>query len=242
MNDLVRLENNKPIVSTFDLFTRMGYFEHRQLKKVVDDHKSAFDDIGLLHLEMVKPKSKKGGRPTESYLLNEDHFILLVLLAKNTKEAVKLKIRVSKEFKRLRNVLAAAIAQQKDPNWQNIRSDGKIAYKQKTDVIKMFVDYATKQGSQCASKYYMSLAKMENSSLFFIEQKYKNLREILTIKQLMQVCTADDVIDKALVDGMNDGLPYKDIYKLAKSRIISFVEIIGKSPVQNLLSETKKLN
>ncbi|GAG26946.1 unnamed protein product, partial [marine sediment metagenome] len=105
------------------------------------------------------------------------------------------------------------------------------AYKQKTDIIKMFVDYATNQGSKSATMYYSNLARMENKALFFIEQKYKNLRDILTIKQLMQACTADDVIEKALIDGMNDGLPYADIFQLAKSRIAAFAQIIGKSQV-----------
>jgi hypothetical protein len=240
MNNLVKFVNEIPLVSTFDLFKKMGYKEHRMLKKVVIDHIDAFNDLGFRHLELTKVIANTGGRPVKEYLLNEDHFILLVLLAKNTPESVQLKIRVSKEFKRLRSVVAALIAQRDNPEWQNIRADGKIAYKQKTDVIKQFVEYATKQGSTSSSRYYGNLAKMENSSLFFIEQKYKNLRDIMTIKQLMQVCTADDVIDKALKEGMESELHYKDIYKLAKSRICAFAEIIGKSPVQNLLIGEKK--
>ena len=239
MNDLVVLVNNKPLVSTFLLFEKMGYKEHRVLKRVIAEHIDAFNEIGFLHLDVQKPKDKKGGRPIESYLLTEDQFILLVLLAKNTPESVALKVRVAKEFRRLKSIVANIVSQQRDPNWQNVRADGKIAYKQKTDIIKQFVDYATVQGSKSASMYYSNLAKMENKALFFIEQKYSNLREILTIKQLMQACTADDVIEKALIDGMSDSLPYKDIYKLAKSRIEAFAEIIGKSQV-HLIQEIAK--
>lgn len=234
MNDLVVLRNNVPLVSTFDLFKIMGYNEHRKLKAVISDNISAFNDIGLLPMERQKPTDKKGGRPTESYLLNEDHFILLVLLAKNTHESVELKIRVAAEFRRLKKVVANIASQQRDPEWMNVRADGKIAYKQKTDVIKQFVDYATSQGSKSASMYYSNLAKMENKALFFIEQKYKNLRDILTIKQLMQACTADDVIEKALLDGMDKKLAYKDIYVLAKERVHAFAEVIGKSQVHLL--------
>ena len=214
MGDLVTLINEVPLISTFRLFSVMGYREHRKLKEVINNNIDAFKDLGCIPLQREKPTKKAGGRPTESYMLNEDHFILLVLLAKNTPESVKLKIRVSKEFKRLKQIASALVFQRSDPNWQHIRSDGKVAYKQKTDVIKAFVDYATNQGSKSAKMYYMSLAKLENNSLFFMEQKYKNLREILTIKQLMQVCTADDVIDKALTEGMENKLHYKDIYKL----------------------------
>lgn len=239
MGDLVMLVGGVPLVSTFSLFPVMGYREHRMLKKVIKDNEAAFLDIGLMQLEVTKPASKTGGRPIKSYMLNEDHFILLVMLAKNTTESVLLKIRVSKEFSRLKKVVANIIYQQKDPNWQNARSDGKVIYKQKTDIIKIFVDYATNQGSKSASMYYSNLAKMENKALFFIEQKYDNLRDILTIKQLMQACTADDVIEKALIDGMNDGLPYKEIYQLAKERIGSFAAIIGKSQVHNMQLEQR---
>lgn len=240
MNDLVIIKNEVPVVSTFDLFSRMGYREHRMLKKVVKDNIDAFNEYGLVQLEVQKPTSTNGGRPTESYLLNEDQFILLVLLAKNTQESVELKIRVSREFKRMKQTVANLIAQRQDPNWQNVRSDGKAVYLQKTDVIKQFVEYATNQGSSSASKYYMSLAKMENKALFFIEAKYKNLREIMTIKQLMQVATADDVVEKAIKEGMDSGMHYKDIYQLAKSRVISFAEIIGKSHVHELQIENKQ--
>lgn len=241
MNDLVVIKNDIPVVSTFDLFEKMGYKEHRTLKRVVADNIESFSEYGLLHLDVQKPTSKNGGRPIESYLLNEDQFILLVLLAKNTPQSVSLKVRVAKEFKRLKQTVANLVAQRQDPNWQNVRADGKAVYLQKTDVIKQFVEYATSQGSKSANMYYMSLAKMENSALFFIEVKYKNLREIMTIKQLMQVATADDVIEKAINEGMAAKMHYKDIYKLAKERVTAFANIIGKSYVHDLtLSDGSK--
>lgn len=239
MNDLVIIKNDVPVVSTFDLFSKMGYKEHRMLKKVIAENLAAFEEFGFLQLQVQKPTKKEGGRPSESYLLNEDQFILLVLLAKNSPESVELKIRVSREFKRMKRTIANLLAQRQDPSWQNVRSDGKAVYLQKTDVIKQFVDYATAQGSASASKYYMQLAKMENNALFFIEAKYSNLREIMTIKQLMQVATADDVIEKAIKEGMEAGMHYKDIYALAKERIVSFANIIGRSFIHDLKLEHK---
>lgn len=240
MNDLVIMKNDVPVVSTFDLFAKMGYKEHRKLKEVINEHKSDFEDLGILPLEREKPTKKEGGRPSESYLLNEDQFILLVLLAKNSPESVQLKVRVSREFKRMKQTISNLLAQRQDPNWQNVRADGKAVYFQKTDVIKQFVDYATEQGSTSAAKYYVQLAKMENQALFFIEAKYKNLREIMTIKQLMQVATADDVIEKAIKEGMDAGLHYREIYQLAKERVIAFANIIGKSFVHDLQLEHKQ--
>ena len=243
MDKIVKLQNNKPLVSTFDLFERMGYKEHRKLKEVINSHIDEFKELGLLPMERQKQTSKTGGRPAESYLLNEDQFILLVVLAKNTPQSVDLKVRVTKEFRRLRNQVANLMAQKSSDDWKHLRKDGKAVYHQKTDVIKDFVDYAVSQGSESAKMYYTSLAKMENKALFIIDQKYPNLRDILNIKQLMQVATADQVVEKALKDGMDQKLHYKDIYVLAKERVQSFASVLGKSQVLELdSSERKKIS
>ena len=149
---------------------------------------------------------------------------------------------MAKEFKRMKQTISNLIAQRQNPDWQNVRSDGKAVYLQKSDVIKEFVDYAKAQGSTSAERYYSNLAAMENKALFFIERKYKNMREIMTIKQLMQVATADQVVEKALNDGMTDNSSlHKDIYKGWQSLERSFhiTEIIGKSQLHDLALESK---
>lgn len=239
MNDLVIIKEETPVVSTFDLFSRMGYKEHRNLKEIIDKHIDDFSEFGVMRFETVKPSSSKGGRPVKVYLINEDQFTFLAMMMRNTPEVVKLKVRITKEFIRMRQTLANIAAQQKDPEWVNVRNDGKAVYHQKSSVVEQFVRYAEKSGSKSASRYYSNLARMENSALFLIEGKYKNLREIMTIKQLMQVATADQVVERALQDGMDMEMYYKDIYLLAKERVIAFAEIIGKSNLHDLTLECK---
>lgn len=240
MNDLVIMKDDVPVISTFDLFERMGYSEHRNLKEIIDKHIDDFNEFGVMRFETVKPIGAKGGRPVKVYLINEEQFTFLAMMMRNTSEVVKLKVKIAKEFIRMRQTISNLIAQRQDPNWQNVRSDGKQVYLQKTDVIKQFVDYAKSQGSTSAERYYSNLATMENKALFFIERKYKNMREIMTIKQLMQIATADDVVEKAIKEGMDNKLPYKDIYQLAKERVISFANIIGKSHLHDLSIENKE--
>ena len=228
-------------VKTWDLWQGFGYKEHRTLKRIISENLAEFESRGLVISAPTDAETKKGkGRPDESYFLNERQFILLVMLAKNTPESVVLKSRVEVEFNKMRTQLAKMAV--KSPDWQQVRKDGKAVYHQKTDIIKSFVEYATEQGSQSAKMYYTNLAKMENQALFLVEQKYPNLREVLNIKQLMQVATADQVVEKALQDGMDKKLPYKEIYQLAKERIIQFSNIIGKSQVMALLEQTKQLS
>lgn len=237
MNDLVIMQNDIPLISTFDLFSRMGYSEHRNLKETIDKHIGSFSEFGVMRFETVSQKGTKGGRPTKAYLLNEDQFTFLAMMMRNTPEVVKIKVKVAKEFIRMRQTISNLISQRDNPDWQNVRSDGKQVYLQKTDIIKEFVNYAKSQGSTSAERYYSNLATMENKALFFIERKYKNMREIMTIKQLMQIATADDVVEKAIKEGMDKELPYKEIYQLAKERVVSFANIIGKSHLHDLALE-----
>ncbi len=231
MKNTVMLINEQPAVSTFDLFERMGYKEHRTLKRVIADNYIDFESLGLLHLDVQKPTKKTGGRPTESYVLNEDQFILLVLLAKNTPESVALKVRICKEFSATRKRLKAFQAQRQLPEWTEERTNGKIQHKLKSDKIKEFVEYAKASGSGSPAMYYTNLEKMQNSALFIVDQKFKNLREVQSSTQLGYSKVADHIVDKALAEGMAENLPYKEIYKLADRRVKEFSALVGKSEI-----------
>ena len=55
MNDLVVIKNDIPVISTFDLYDRMGYKEHRNLKETIDKHIDSFNEFGVMRFETVKP-------------------------------------------------------------------------------------------------------------------------------------------------------------------------------------------
>jgi len=237
MEQLVSIYQGKEArVKTWDIWKGFGYSEHRMLKQLIFRNRQLFEDRGKLISEKVSTHrevetKRKGGRPDESYFLNERQFVLLIMLSKNTPESLELKSRVETEFERMRKTLASLSNQKTTIDWQTARQDGKAIYHQKTDVLKVFVDYATAQGSKSANLYYTNIAKMENAALFMLEQKFKNVREFLNVRQLQQVAIADQIVEKALQDGMDQQLDYHDIYKLAKDRVIQFSNIIGKSLV-----------
>lgn len=237
MNDFVELYKEREArINTFSIFDAFGYGDHRSLKKVIFRNKLKFEEKGTLISATTEAVNKTRGRPDSGFLLNERQFMLLVLLAKNTPESVDLKNKIENEFFRMRTVLANLASSRSSDEWKNLRKDGKAVYFQKTDVLKQFIDYATAQGSKNARHYYANVAKMENKALFVLEQKYSNVREFLNIKQLMQIATADQIIEKAFSEGMENGIQYKEIYKLAKDRIVQFSSIIGKSQVIELSS------
>lgn len=222
--------NGKDVFTTTLILSEGVGIEHRAVMKLIKTH-SKTETLSTFEMSKVS----RGGRPVEYAILSELQATFLITLMRNSVKVIEFKEKITTEFFRQRKIIARLISQRQNEEWKSIRKDGKEVYMQKTDVIKKFVDYATERGSKNANRYYANFAKMENSALFFLEQKYKNVREILTIRQLMQVATADVVIEKALMDGMKQEIEYKECYKLAKERIIAFADIIGKSPVQNLI-------
>ena len=93
------------------------------------------------------------------------------------------------------------------------------------------MEYAERQGSQNANRYYSILTTCVNNNLFTFDGKFRNKRNAMTATQLMDVGFADKVVSKGLVDGMAQGLPYKDIYQLVKDKVLILAELHGKSEV-----------
>ncbi len=99
--------------------------------------------------------------------------------------------------------------------------------------MQEFETYAIEQGSTNANMYYTNITGMMNSLLFIINGKFKNLRELMTPKQLSIVTSAEYIIDKALKDGMKDKMFYKDIYKLVKERVQTYADLHGQSEIMS---------
>ncbi|MGL5051569.1 MAG: hypothetical protein ACRC6E_13225, partial [Fusobacteriaceae bacterium] len=77
-------------------------------------------------------------------------------------------------------------------------------------------------------------------ALFIILEKYPNVRNIMSIQQLMTIGTADQIVEKALMEGMELEMNYKDIYKMAKERVEKLSELMPKTTVPMLPREVVK--
>jgi len=78
---------------------------------------------------------------------------------------------------------------------------------------------------------------MELTGLFILEGKYPNARDVMSMRQLNLIEMADEVIAQSLKESMDKGLPYKDCYKEAKTRIEQLARILPKSPLPALLNK-----
>ena len=234
MSKLV-LTDGKKVFTTSRIIAEGTGVAHTAVSQLVKKYETELNDVGTLQFKIVKYKT--AGRDGELFELDEPQATLVITLMRNSVVVVKFKTALVKEFYRQRKIITQLANQRDNPNWQQSRSSGKDLFKQSRDTIAVFVEYAIAQGSKNAPRYYSNLAQMENRSLFFLEQKYKNLRDILDTGQLMLIGTADQIVDKALNDGMEQELHYKEIFELAKERIQDLAKIMGKSPVALLTKQ-----
>jgi phage regulator Rha-like protein len=138
--------------------------------------------------------------------------------------------RLVDAFLSMRKLLKQHDAYRHTAEWLESRQNGKVIRVEFTDGVKEFVEYATRQGSQNASKYYMALTKMENQALFLIGKAVgENFRDTLGTSQLLNLATAEIVAQRALREGMAKQLHYKDIYQLAKQKVLSLADLVGKT-------------
>lgn len=224
MDNMVMLTRGIPMVSTLDLWQGLEV-EHKALLELIKKYEPDFQEIRTFAFET----QKSGGRPTSFCLLDEEQVTFLITLMRNSKVVVPFKRKLTHEFYRMKNELIRISSQNQNAEWLETRKAGKQTRLIATDTIKVFVDYAKNQGSTKAEMYYANISKMENQALFLLDQKYPNLRNVLNIHQLSTIKSADMIVMKALSDGMERALPYKEIYQLAKLRVESFAEIIGKT-------------
>ena len=99
-------------------------------------------------------------------------------------------------------------------------------------MIKDFVEYATAQGSTKANFYYKHLTSATYKALFLVADKFPGqFRDLLNSRQLSFLRSAEIVAADALKDGMAQGLFYKDIFQLAKTKLEGCTKVFGVSEV-----------
>jgi phage regulator Rha-like protein len=227
---LVEVKGKELLASTITI--AMGVkLEHRAVMSLVKKYSDRLNKYRVMTFEMSKAKT---GRPVKYAWLNEKQATFLITLMKNSEIVVEFKEKLTDEYYRLKEALQMIAVNQKNAAWIEKRQRGKISRLEETNSIKQYVDYAKSQGSKNAEKYYITISKMENKALFFLEQKFPNVRDALAGHQLETIANADRIVAKQLKQCVDDGRPYKEGYQMAKTAIESFAELIGKSLVPSL--------
>ena len=116
-------------------------------------------------------------------------------------------------YVKLFNEMETIQKQKKTEYWQYLRARSKEEYKALTDMIKIFVKYATAQGSKNARYYYIIFSKLINGITATID------RDNTDMEHLHSIITTMTAIRKAITDGMAQNEPYKQIYSTCKADI-----------------------
>jgi phage regulator Rha-like protein len=222
VNDkLTIIRNNKIFVSTDSIAQELER-DHNSILKNVKSYKKELELLGAIRFEFRLPLKGKGGKITSFVNLNEEQFIFLIMnMRTKSNEMTKilqLKLKISKEFVDQKKL----ILMKNNAEYIEVRNNNKFERRQLTDTIKEFIAYAYSNGSKSAYRYYTLFSNMENSALLI-----KNKRDMLTIDQLTDLKSADKIIINTILEGMEAGMFYKDIFKLAKIEVNNFCKKIG---------------
>jgi Rha family phage regulatory protein len=226
---LVAAERGEPFTTSLVVADRFGKRHADVLRSIENILKTeGIEEFCQRSFALAKYAARKGEH-RNMYHMTEEGFVLLVMGFTGQK-AMMWKTKFIEAFRLMAQELMRLQNQKANLQWQEARTLGKHKRRELTDVIRDFVEYAKVQGSEHPQNYYMLLSKCEYRALFIIDHAVgSNFRDRLTANQLGNLRTAEDIAEKALADGMAAGLGYKDIYLLAKSRLESFAELVGKS-------------
>ena len=206
MNELVFIKRNDAFTNSKVIAEGTGV-AHRKLKEVIRKHSAKIKNFGKLSASYGAEST--GGRREEFFILNEPQAAFLITLLKNTDKVVDFKAELVRQFYVMRKILA----ERQTAEWIETRKQGQLVRKDETNVLQKLVEYAKEQGSSHADMLYMTYTKLANKMVGITS------RDTATNAQLNDLSTMERLIANVVIDGMNAGIHYKDIYKQSKERL-----------------------
>ena len=215
MNDIsIIYSANELRTDSRDLAALLDH-RHRTIFESITKYNSELLELGILPFETERLKTEQlGDREHKFAMLNEDQCYFVLTLMRNNAHVVRAKLQLVKAFRDARTQLA---------NRDIARVDGKQVRNLETKAISDLVEYAKAKGSKSAELYYQNITKMTNAMIGIKAGE----RDKLDARTLGDIAVMEKIVANAVSDGINAGMDYKDIYKLAKSRCALAVPAIG---------------
>lgn len=230
-NTLVHTKGNE-VYTNSKIIADMLEIEHKDLlrtiKKVIlrQEKNSVLTSPLKFPQKFIESKFiNKMGREYKMYELNEQAYLKLTMQLSGYEKAEIVQDQMIEAF----SIMKQTLLNHQNNSWLSKRESTKEIRKLETDTIKDFIDYAISQGSKSANMYYQNITKMTNKALELLMQTKdgKPLRDLATITELGFISIVDDRATLAIKDGMNRKLPYKEIYKYAKSQVENLVDALA---------------
>jgi Rha family phage regulatory protein len=203
---------------------------HKELLKTVERTLEKLKKQGFDRTIVFLESSFKNrqGRVYPMYEMNEDAYMLLAMQLSGYEKAFKVQTSIIKAFRSM----AWALQNQQNVSWIEARKEGKNIRIYETDVIKEFVDYATKQGSTSSKLYYMNITKLTNKALEFMMQDKTGvpIRDLSSLENLGFIMILDKMAKDSIIHGMKEKMHYKDVFQLCKAKINQLAEVLVFNP------------
>ena len=215
MNDLVFMKNEEAVTDSLivaELFEKRHADVIRAIENLIDGvRKNALVDERkneTVNLFIQSRYKDEKGEYRKKYLMNRDGFSLLVM-GFTGKKALAWKLKYIEAF----NAMEKVVMQKQTADWLETRRQGQLVRREETDVIQQLVEYAKSQGSEHSQMLYMTYTKLANRIVGVSN------RDSATHTQLNDLSTMERLIAKVVLDGMEAGTYYKQIYKDCKERL-----------------------
>lgn len=207
MDELVYLEREEAVCSSLDVASNFGKQHGHVIRSIEEIKKNSSVQNWTQSFREVSYKDKSG-KTNKMYLMNRDGFSFLVM-GFTGKKANDWKWQYINAFNHMEKI----IRERQSQSWIESRSVGKLSRKAETDVLKQLVEYAKQQGSEHADMLYMTYSKLANKTAGVTD------RETATTQQLMNLSFVENIILNMVQDGIQQELPYKEIYRNVKDRL-----------------------
>lgn len=207
MNELVYLKNEQALADSMIVAELFGK-RHDRVLRAIDNLVESLPKNGEQKMFIQSRRKADDGRFHRMYLMNRDGFSLLVM-GFTGKKALEWKLKYIDAFNQMEKV----ITERQTAVWLETRQQGKLIRKDETDVIQKLVEYAREQGSGHADMLYMTYTKLANRMVGI------SRRDSATNSQLNDLSTMERIIANVVIDEMEQGVHYKQIYKDCKERM-----------------------
>ena len=213
MCELVELKGND-VFTNSKVIAEGTNVKHHAVQQIISKYESDFLEFGQVAFEMRPVRYSKGTNEEKIYLLNEEQATLLMTYMRNSEITRKFKKELVRQFYSMRRFLLEKQSKQ----WTDTRLANKENRLKETDVIKMLVDYAQKQGSTHSDKLYVAYTKLAKAVV-------RGKRDFVSVTDLNNLTLVESIILQTIRIDMSAGMHYKDIYRDCKRRIESFADI-----------------
>lgn len=222
---------NKLTMSSLEISKLTG----KRHDNVMADCQKMIDELKINAPEISGTYKTSQGNEYQLFNLNKELTFTLI-----SGYSIKLRHTITKRWLELEQAQSQYFI--KDESWHQIRVEGKLARRELTDIIKVFIAYAYAQDSKAAHRYYQNATKSIYTVLFEIgeESNWQNARERLDHVQLSSLKLAEIAFGRGLEDGMRMQLYYKDVYQIGVQRVGLITQAVGKSKLIQLKEQEKR--